>query len=56
VALEIRYFAYEGRTSPVLEVLEALEARYRAAIFSDIERVAEYQLRAPVSLGTIKGA
>ncbi len=54
--LEIRYFALEGQeTSPVVEFIESLEARFRAAIISDIERVAEYGFKAPVSLKSIKG-
>ncbi len=55
MALAIRYFAFEGRASPVVAVLEGLEDRFRAAILSDIERVGEYQLKAPVSVRSIKG-
>jgi phage-related protein len=55
VALAIRYFAFEGSASPVVEAIEALDERYRAAILTDIERVAEYAFKAPVSMGSIKG-
>ncbi len=53
--LDIRYFALEGSTSPVVKALEDIEDRFRAAILSDVERIAEYGLKAPVSLRSIKG-
>ncbi len=56
MAFAIRYFALQGqRASPVVEFIETLEARFRAAILSDIERVAGYGFKAPVSMKSIKG-
>jgi phage-related protein len=56
VAYAIVYFAFEGRDgSPVVDAIEQLPARFQAAIYSDIERVAEYGFKAPVSVRSIKG-
>lgn len=56
MAYVIQYFTYEGDdVGPVLAALEAIPARFRAAIVSDIERVAEYGFKAPVSVKSIKG-
>jgi hypothetical protein len=55
VAYAIRYFALEGQEAgPVVEFIESLPARFRAAILSDVERVAEYGLNSPVSIKSIK--
>lgn len=52
----IQYFALEGQSeSPVVRFIEEIPARFRAAILSDIERVAEYGLKSPVSIKSIKG-
>lgn len=56
MAFAIKYFAYEGdEVGPVLAAIEEIPARFRAAILSDIERVAEYGFKAPVSVRSIKG-
>lgn len=56
MAYSILYFAYEGQeASPVVAVIEQIPARLRAAILSDIERVAEYGFKSPVSIRSIKG-
>ncbi len=52
----IRYYRLEGqRTSPVVEAIDAVPAKFRAAILSDIELVGEYGFSAPVSLRSVKG-
>ncbi len=56
MAFRIQYFALEGQSeSPVVRFIEDLPARFRAAILSDVERVAEYGLKSPVSIKGIKG-
>jgi hypothetical protein len=56
VAYAVLYFMLEGqKASPVVEAIEGIPARTRAAILSDIERVAEYGFQAPVSVKSIKG-
>jgi hypothetical protein len=59
MAFVIRYFALEAEDgsdpeSPVVEFIEGLPARFRAAIISDVERVAEYGFKSPVSIKSIK--
>lgn len=52
----ILYFRLEGQdASPVEDSLDDVPARFRAAILSDVERVAEYGFKAPVSVRSIKG-
>jgi len=52
--LAIRYFRLEGqRSSPADDAITALPARFRAAIRSDIEAVAEYGIKAPASIRSI---
>ncbi len=41
--------------SPVVAAIEQIPARFRAAILSDVERVAEYGFKSPVSIKSIKG-
>ena len=56
MALVILYFMFEGQDeSPVVAVIEQIPARFRAAILSDIGRVAEYGFKSPVSMKSIKG-
>jgi hypothetical protein len=56
VAYSILYFALEGQDeSPVVATLEKIPAGIRAAMVSDIERVAEYGFKSPVSIKSIKG-
>jgi phage-related protein len=56
VVLAVRYFRLEGqRSSPADDAITALPARFRAAIRSDIEAVAEYGIKAPASIRTITG-
>jgi hypothetical protein len=50
------WFALEGQgESPVVHAIEAIPARDRAAIISDVERVADSGFKAPVSIRSIKG-
>lgn len=55
MAAAIRYFAFEGQESPVVEFIDGLAARFGAAIYSDVELVAQYELGSPVSIKSIKG-
>lgn len=56
MAFSIMWFALEGQgESPVVETIEAIPPRDRAAIVSDIERVADSGFKAPVSIRSIKG-
>lgn len=56
MAYSIRWFALEGQAeSPVVETIERIPARDRAAIVSDVERVAVSGFKAPVSVRSIKG-
>ena len=54
--LLVRYFRLEGqRSSPADDAIMALPARFRAAIRSDIEAVAEYGIKALASIRSITG-
>lgn len=56
VAFTLQYFALEGQEEgPVVAEVDRVPARSRAAVLSDIERVAEYGFKAPVSVRSIKG-
>ncbi len=54
--LTVRYFKLEGqRSSPAVDAILALPAKFQAAILSDIEAVAEYQMKAPASIRSMTG-
>jgi hypothetical protein len=56
VPLAIRYFALKGQgEGPVVKFIESIAPKFRAAIISDVERVAEYGFKAPVSIKSING-
>lgn len=53
--LAIRYYATSSGRSPAREFLDSIETRYSVQAYADIEAVAEYLDRAPVSMKPIKG-
>jgi len=56
VRLTIRYFGLEGqRSSPANDEIMAVPARFRSAVRSDIDAVAEHGLKAPASIRSITG-